>query len=212
VTARPEILVLAGVNGAGKSSIAGAALERHGGAYYNPDRATLAYIRGGLAPDHATSRAWNRGRVQLERAIALGRSYAFETTLGGRTITSLLLQAARGDHRVRVWYAGLSSPALHLQRIRARVARGGHDIPEPRVRTRWTSSRENLVRLLPHLAELDVYDNSFEADPSAGVPPRPRRVLYARDGVIIHLAPPLTVPGWAKPIVATALTTWGETP
>jgi predicted ABC-type ATPase len=209
VTVRPEILVLAGVNGAGKSSIAGAALERHGVVYYNPDRATRAYIRAGLAPDDANSWAWNRGRGQLERAIALGRSYAFETTLGGRTITSLLLQAAGGEHRIRVWYAGLSSPALHLQRIRARVARGGHDIPESRVRARWTSSRENLIRLLPHLAELDVYDNSFEADLAAGVPPRPQRVLYARDGVILHFAPPHAVPGWAKPIVATALSAWG---
>jgi predicted ABC-type ATPase len=69
---------------------------------------------------------------------------------------------------VRVWYVGLSSPELHIARVRARVAKGGHDIPEPRIRERYDASRLNLIRLLPRLSELWVYDNSVEADPDAG--------------------------------------------
>ncbi|CAN5621636.1 hypothetical protein BH23GEM10_BH23GEM10_08500 [soil metagenome] len=203
-----EILVLAGVNGAGKSSIAGAALVRRGGACYNPDVATREYGLAGLSPADANSRAWHRGRAQLERAITSGSSYAFETTLGGRSITQLLIEAATAGHRVRIWYVGLSSPELHVQRVRDRVAKGGHNIPEARIRSRWTSSRENLIRLLPHIAELALHDNSVEARPDAGEPPRPRRILYARTGVIQAVAPPGEVPDWSKPVVMAALKEW----
>lgn len=200
--------MLAGVNGAGKSSIAGAALERQGARYYDPDRATDRYLRAGLSLEDANSRAWRRGRDQLERAISRRLDYAFETTLGGRTMTRLLLRAADRGHRVRVWYIGLATPELHIERVRARVTKGGHDVPDRLIRSRWDSSRENLVRLIPHLAELALYDNSADAAPSAGVPPRPARILHARDGAIHHLGPAAAVPGWAKALVAMALATW----
>lgn len=81
-------------------------------------------------------------------------------------------------------------------------------MPDRLVRSRWESSRENLVRLIPHLAELALYDNSADADPLAGVPPRPARILHARDGTIHHLSPLAAVPGWAKAPVAAALDAW----
>ena len=108
----------------------------------------------------------------LERAIAEGIDYAFETTLGGKTIVSLLEEAGSGGIEVHVWYVGLSSPELHVARVKARVARGGHDIPEEKVRERYGHSVLNLIRLMPHLTELLVYDNSEEADPSMGKVPR----------------------------------------
>ena len=79
---------------------------------------------------------------------------------------------------VRIWYVGLDSPERHLARIRARVQHGGHDIPEADVRRRFDQSRLQLIDLLPHLAELRVYDNSLEASPHGGQAPRPRLVLH----------------------------------
>lgn len=204
---RAEIVVLAGTNGAGKSSVAGEALRALGGDFYNPDEATRAYVSTGLSPTAANSRAWHRGREQLEQAIREGLSYAFETTLGGQTITRLLLQAAADGHALRIWCVGLSSAELHIERVKARVAGGGHDIPEEKIRERWDRSRENLIRLLPHLRELVVYDNSFTADIEAGEPPRPVKLLHLRDGTVRHLAPVTETPGWAKPIVSAALMT-----
>lgn len=202
------ILVLAGTNGAGKSSLGGAALQKAGAAWYDPDRAARRYLAAGLSQADANSRAWHRGRVQLEQAVRQGTDYAFETTLGGRTITRLLLQAAAAGHRLRIWYVGLSSPELHIRRVRERAERGGHDIPEPLIRARWTSSRENLIRLLPHLAELALYDNSADARLHDGDPPRPLRILHAREARILHLAPPAQVPAWPRPIIAAALHAW----
>lgn len=203
-----DIVVLAGVNGAGKSSVAGAALRSRGGTFYNPDEATRAYVFRGLPAEEANSRAWHRGREQLGRAIRDGGAYAFETTLGGRSITRLLLEASAVGRRVRVWYVGLGSPELHVQRVRERLARGGHDIPVSKIRHRWTASRENLIRLIPHLFELVVFDNSVSAALDEGEAPRPVRLLHVRDG-IRFIGAPNTLPGWAKPIVEAAIQAHG---
>jgi predicted ABC-type ATPase len=65
----------------------------------------------------------------LERAIAERRTFAFETTLGGRTITASHERALSAGLEVRVWYIGLSSPELHMARVRARVAGAGTTFP-----------------------------------------------------------------------------------
>jgi predicted ABC-type ATPase len=208
----PCIYVLAGTNGAGKSSLAGAAFLRAGVEFFNPDQAAqliLARNRG-LGLEAANSAAWQQGTRLLERAITERLTFAFETTLGGRTITALLECVFATGLEVRVWYVGLSSPELHLARIRARVAQGGHDIPEARVRTRYDSSRLNLIRLLPTLTELRVHDNSAEADPAAGVAPEPMLVVHMVRGTIVRACPLTRTPGWAKPILAAAMKSAGR--
>jgi len=201
-----NIFVLAGVNGAGKSSIGGAALAARGAVYFNPDLAArdLVEVDPRLTLEQANGHAWELGRRGLERALQQGSNFAFETTLGARTIPDLLLAGARAGARVHVWYAGLASPELHLRRVRARVLAGGHDIPEERIRARYDSSRANLVRLLPHLASLRVNDNSAEADPKAGQPPQPVLLLHMQDGRVVHHTPLQSIPDWAKPILAAA--------
>jgi predicted ABC-type ATPase len=203
----PCIYVLAGTNGAGKSSIAGAMFHASGTDYFDPDRAArlVRERHPGIGQAEANGAAWEQGRRLLERAVAERLTFAFETTLGGKTMTALLERALDAGLEVRVWYVGLSSPELHLARVRARVARGGHDIPEPQIRARYDSSRLNLIRLLPRLTELRVYDNSAEADPREGAAPEPELLLHlARGRVVRSCALPRT-PEWAKPILAAAL-------
>ena len=129
---RPTLTVIAGTNGAGKSSIVGMFMRRHGGEYYNADE----WARGLLGDDpelsqtEANGLAWLAGKEMLEAAIEQGRDYIFETTLGGNTIPLLISRAAARGHRVVIWYVGLESPETHIDRVQARVRRGGHDIPE----------------------------------------------------------------------------------
>jgi len=203
----PCIYVLAGTNGAGKSSVAGAAFVRSGAEFFNPDQATRLIRRRnpGVSLAEANAAAWQQGRRLLERAIAERLTFAFETTLGGRTMTDLLEQALAAGLEVRVWYVGLASPELHLARVRARVKRGGHDIPEAQVRARYDASRLNLIRLLPKLTELRVYDNSFEADPHAGHAPEPLLILQMVEGKVVRSVELAQTPEWAKPIMAAAL-------
>lgn len=202
-----RLFVLAGVNGAGKSSLGGAALQASGAEFFNPDLAAarLREQQPGLSAEQANGLAWTLGRRGVEKALAEGLTFAFETTLGGASMTRLLLDGARAGAEVNVWYAGLATPELHLRRIAARVRAGGHDIPEAKVRERFDASRSNLVKLMPHLASLRVYDNSFEADPRAGRRPQPVLLLQMQRGRVVAHAPLRSVPAWAKPLLAVAL-------
>jgi predicted ABC-type ATPase len=202
------IFVLAGVNGAGKSSIGGAFLRERNLDYFNPDEAArrIRKTTGGSIDD-ANALAWQEGKRRLESAIATRSNYAFESTLGGNTIPRLLREAADAGIPIFVWYTGLASVEQHIARVHARVVSGGHDIPEEMIRQRWNNSRRNIIGLMPFLTELRVFDNSQEGDPAAGTIPEPRQLLRWREGLIV--APTLevlaTTPEWAMPIVAQAL-------
>ena len=206
---RPKyrIAVLAGVNGAGKSSLMGAHVRASGGEYFNPDEAArrIRAARPRLSQRDANGLAWNEGRRLLERAIEERLDYTFETTLGASTIPRLLARAADEGAEVWIWFVGLESAERHLARVKARVKAGGHDIPEADIRRRWDASRENLVALMPKLARLWIYDNSVEADPVSGHAPAPRLILETRHKRIV--APPdlRDTPVWAKPLVARAM-------
>jgi len=195
------------VNGAGKSTIGGAAIRQRGGHYFNPDEAARAIrtAHPALPQREANGLAWNEGRRLLERAIAEKLDFAFETTLGASTIPRLLADAADGGADIWMWYVGLASPELHLARVRSRVKAGGHDIPEADIRRRWDASRQNLVALMPKLARLYLYDNSAEADPRSGKAPRPRLLLKMERGRIAAPVDVASTPSWAKPVVMRAL-------
>jgi predicted ABC-type ATPase len=207
--ARPFIFVLAGVNGAGKSSVGGALLANHGLTWFNPDtyaRELMAQL--GLDLAEANARAWEYGRLHLEAAIAQGTNHAFETTLGGRTISDLLLKATQ-THDVVMLFCGLSSPEQHIERVRSRVANGGHDIPETKIRERWIGSRANLIKLMPRLAHLQVFDNSAEALPGEDIPD-PVLVLEMVGGRMVFPEPQnapalMATPEWARPVVQAAI-------
>lgn len=203
----PRIYVIAGVNGAGKSSIGGAALREFGADYYNPDEAAarLKQVNPALGQAEANGVARQHGRRLLERAIAERLDFALETTLGASTIPRLLAQAASQGIEIHVWYAGLASPELHIERVRARVRAGGHDIPEQDIRRRYEHSRLNLIHLLPKLTALRVYDNSAPGDPAAGGVPAPTLVLHMLHGKIMNPADLAATPDWAKPIVSAAM-------
>ena len=198
-------MVLAGTNGAGKSSVGGAQLEAAKAPFYNPDIETMALLGAnpGLSLEEANAAAWTIGKRRLEAAITAKHSFNFETTLGGATITQLLASAHSRGLRVRMWYCGLRDVELHIARVRARVGRGGHDIPEHKIRERFDASRQNLCTLIPKLDELSMYDNSAEADFVNGLPPKPLQILHYRDGRTLFLAK--TMPEWAKPIAAVVL-------
>ena len=121
---RPSIYVLAGTNGAGKSSVAGAAIRERGADYFNPDEATRRIVEAnpGIALNEANSQAWLQGKRLLQKAVSNRLDFAFETTLGGNTIPALREHAHDAGLAVRIWYVGLEGPDLHVARVRARVA------------------------------------------------------------------------------------------
>ena len=175
--------------------------------YFNPDEAAkqIESANPGISLEQANSEGWYQGKRLLERAISECLDFAFETTLGGTTITALLEKALSEGIEVRIWYVGLNSPELHIARVRSRVSQGGHDIPEEKIRQRYDDSRLNLVRLLPKLTELRLYDNSEEANPNDGVAPKPKPILHVKGGTVGDICDLARAPGWTKPILAAAL-------
>lgn len=200
------IQVLAGVNGAGKSSIGGSAIRAAGQEWYNPDEfARTLQLKFPLRPLEAiNSRVWHEGLRRLEAAIRNNTDFTFETTLGGNTITNTLLDAIAAGVPVSIWYCGLASAELHIQRVAARVARGGHDIPEQMIRARNKTSMRNLCRLAPGLERLAVYDNSKPLNEQQR--PEIRRLLHVFNGEIRELD--RNMPEWAKPVATVCLKTF----
>lgn len=202
------LYVLAGVNGAGKSSIGGRhLLETSGLAWFNPDTFAREYrATSGCRQEEANALAWQEGMRRFDAAIAGGTGFAFETTLGGRSVAAKIRQAA-ASHDVAVWYCGLASPEQHIARVRARVAAGGHDIPEAKIRERCRTSLANLIGLLPWLASLAAYDNSVDVAPGEAIPD-PVLVLDVFRGAVQYpdsSASLAATPDWAKALVEAAL-------
>ena len=206
---RPVLYVLAGVNGAGKSSVGGHLLERAGMTWFNPDTFARELIAAtGCAQGDANGCAWEEGMRRLDNALASGASYAFETTLGGNSVPQRILGATR-THDVLIWFCGLASPEQHIARVCVRVAAGGHDIPEQKIRERYVSAQLNLIGLMPHVAHLQVYDNSVDATPGNAVPD-PVLLLEMTGGQLMRPDPKDGVtlgatPEWAKALLEAAL-------
>jgi predicted ABC-type ATPase len=205
--AESTIYVFAGVNGSGKSSILGEFIRAQGGEFFNPDAYTrgLMESRQGLSLKEAQSQAWSFGRDCVSKAINEGNRFAFETTLGGNTISRILLNAAQGGTKVSVYYIGLDSVELNIQRVAERVAGGGRDIDEDKIRKRWHGSRQNVIRLLPYLNELLVYDNSETVVPGAS--PKPKLLIRISEGILHGGFDALFnefFPEWAQPIAMAA--------
>jgi predicted ABC-type ATPase len=176
--------------------------------WFNPDAFSRALMaRSGVSKDIADGDACAYGKACLEAAIADGTDFAFETTLGGGTMARLIAAAA-ATHHVFMIFWGLDTVERHVERVRLRVRHGGHDIPEERIRKRWASARQNLIALLPRLAQLQVFDNSREAPPGADIP-EPVLVLEMQDGRVLYpgrddVEALQATPEWAKPIVEAA--------
>ena len=202
---RARINVAAGTNGAGKSAAIGAVAAQTGGEYFNPDVRARQLVVAGVAPEEASAEAWKIGFVTLRRSIANKQDFSFETTLGGRSVTEELHAAIEHGLDVCIYYVGLESPEMHIERVRARVQRGGHDIPIAKIRERYPKSLSNLVSFIGKAAEIHVYDNSRENGDGS---PAARLILRMHERKLIYpdrVTLLTTTPDWAKPIAAAAL-------
>lgn len=197
------IQVLAGVNGAGKSSILGEGFRRAGGEYFNPDEVARAIQKGdeSLSLADANGLAWERGFKLLNDAIDEDKNYTFETTLGGNSVCKALHRAVDNGIRVEIWFCGLKSPELHIERVAARVAKGGHDIPEHKIRERWTGSLTNMISLIPRVYMVKVFDNSA---PLRDGKPDPVQIFHLENNELVA-HPTAETPRWAKPLAHEAI-------
>jgi predicted ABC-type ATPase len=156
-----ELYVIAGPNGAGKTTFAREFLPNYANCknFVNAD-----LIAQGMAPFSPDSAAVRAGRLMLSEIRSLarrGESFAFETTLSGRSYMSLFRQLKTRGYQIHIFFLWLDSVDLALSRIRERVSRGGHDVPEPVVRRRFNRSSRNFLLQYRELVDSWVlFDNS----------------------------------------------------
>ena len=139
-----EILIIAGPNGVGKTTFALTylAVEARGLPFLNADM-----IAAGLAPfgsRHSDIQAGRLMLAEIDRLAAAGESFAFETTLAGRSYLRRIDGWRRLGYRVTLLFLSLRSPDEAIDRVRRRVAQGGHSIPEDVIRRRFRSGIDNF--------------------------------------------------------------------
>jgi len=154
-------VILAGPNGAGKSTAAPGVLR---GALGVDDFVNADVIAQGLSAFDPESAAVEAGRVMLSRLddlAARGRPFAFETTLAGRAVLRRIERWQASGYAVHLVYLWLPSAELAVERVRIRVAAGGHAIPGDVIRRRYARSVVNFDRLYrTRVTTWHLYDSS----------------------------------------------------
>ena len=162
----PYVIVLAGPNGAGKSTTAPALLRDVLGITELVNADLIAQGLSAFGPERMALAA---GRIMLARLQDLARrraSFAFETTLAGRSLRPWLAKLDQKGYRIHVVFLWLSSEDLAVERVAERVRTGGHDVPKVTIRRRYRAGLRNFFALYQSLAiTWEVYDNSRATGP-----------------------------------------------
>ena len=162
----PQVIVIAGPNGAGKTTMSPFLLRDKLGVleYVNADPIAL-----GLSGFNPGSVAFEAGRVMLKRLHDLAeqrRTFAFETTLAAKHYARWIKKLRHDGYAFQLMFLWLRNADLAVERVRARVHAGGHDIPELVIRRRYAAGLGNFAKLYGPLADTwAVYDNSHLPSP-----------------------------------------------
>jgi predicted ABC-type ATPase len=158
---RLKVIIIAGPNGAGKTTFAREFLPNEANCpiFINAD-----LIAAGLSPFRPEAAAIRAGRLMIEEMAAhvtARRSFAFETTLSGRVYARKIRHWQSIGYHVKLIFLSLPSVQMAIERVAARVAQGGHAVPEEIIRRRFAAGQENLERIYKPLVNAwIVYDNS----------------------------------------------------
>ena len=156
-----NLYIISGCNGAGKTTASYTVLPEilDCREFVNADE-----IARGLSPFNSESMAIEAGRLMLKRIEELlekEETFSIETTLATKSYINLVRRAQAKGYSVKVLFFWLNSPELALQRVAERVAKGGHNIPEPVIRRRYVAGIRNFFRLfMSEVDYWDIYDNS----------------------------------------------------
>jgi predicted ABC-type ATPase len=156
-----RVVIIAGPNGAGKTTFAEEFLLREADC---PEFINADLIARGLSPFHSETAGFEAGRIMLSQIrahVKAGKSFAFETTLSGLVYARLIPRWRSVGFSVNLVFLTVPKVEVALARIQARVAQGGHDVPEPVVRRRFERGLRNFERVYCKLVDSWArYDNS----------------------------------------------------
>jgi predicted ABC-type ATPase len=161
---RPKLWIVAGPNGSGKSSVyTDTDIEDFGGSVWiiNPDLLTARIKQlERLGQRAANIAAVSRIYDWLKASISAHQTIGVETVLSTDKYRDLVLAAKALGFEVRLIYVLLNSPKLNIERVRLRVAKGGHNVPSAKIVARRERSLEQLPWFLANADLAWIFDNS----------------------------------------------------
>jgi predicted ABC-type ATPase len=152
--------IIAGPNGSGKSTFAQEFIQEKNLAFVNAD-----IIAQELEPNNLTPRVmYEAGKIFFQRIDQLVREkspFVIETTLSGKYTSKLIGKLKRENYHIRMVYIFVETPLLSIERIKIRVLKGGHHVPDVDVKRRFIRSKMNFWNIYRTMVDgWEVYDNS----------------------------------------------------
>jgi len=156
-----KIVIIAGPNGAGKTTFACEFLPNEGNC---PTFINADLIAAGISPFAPESVSIRAGRLMLDEIddrVRNRKSFAFETTLSGRSYLHKIRQWQELGYHVKLLFLSLPNADVAIARVAARVSQGGHNISENIIRRRFDSGLKNFDTMYKHHVDAwMLYDNS----------------------------------------------------
>ena len=161
---KPVLIVIAGPNGSGKTTITSKILRHEwleGAAYVNPDQVAQDRFGDWNSPE-AVLQAAQYCEDQREECLRQGQSLIFETVLSSDGKVDFIRRAHETGYFIRIFFVSTAHPAINAARIAQRVMEGGHDVPIPKIISRYQKSILNCKRVAAIADRVYVYDNSVD--------------------------------------------------
>ena len=188
---RPVLIVIAGPNGSGKTTITSKILKHEwleDAVYINPDQVAQDRF-GDWNSSEAVMQAAQYCEEERETCLRNKESLIFETVLSSEGKVDFIRRAREEGYFIRLFFVSTNHPAINSSRIAKRVMKGGHDVPIPKIISRYQKSIVNCKRCVALADRVYVYDNSID-DADA------RLLFRMTDGLLFKLYVE-DVPEWA---------------
>lgn len=163
---KPELIIIAGPNGSGKTSVTKRFLHHEwaeGTIYINPDEVANEMFGDWNSRD-AVLNAANYCEEWRERCLIEGKSFVFETVMSAIDKVDFIAKAKKKGFFIRLFFISTENPKINASRIADRVMKGGHDVPISKIITRYYKSIENCKTISSIVDRLYVYDNSVDGE------------------------------------------------